>query len=84
MDAGDRLRIGKQPLHFRFRAAVAELQVVQHRVVLLGKALICRLDHGHIRAHFVGVVGHIRNRHVGILDCLFGVAAKRLDQTCGE
>ena len=84
VDAGDRLRISQQPLHFGFRAAVAELQVVQHRIVLLGKALICRLDHGHIRTHLVGVVGHIRNCHVGILDCLFGVAAERLDQACGE
>ena len=84
MDAGDRLGIGQQPLHFGFRAAIAELQVVQHRVVLLGKALIRRLDHGHIRTHLVGVVGHIRNRHVGIFDGLFGVAAEGLDQTCGE
>ena len=84
VDAGDRLRISQQPLHFGFRAAVAELQVVQHRVVLLGKALICRLDHGHIRTHLVGIVGHIRNCHVGVLDCLFGVATKRLDQARGE
>ena len=84
VDAGDRLRIGQQPLHFGFRATVAQLQVVQHRVVLLGKALIRRLDHGHIRAHFVGIVGHIRNCHVGVLDRLFGVAAEGLDQTCGE
>ena len=41
VDAGDRLGIGQQPLHFGFRAAIAELQVVQHRIVLLGKALIC-------------------------------------------
>ena len=84
VNAGDRLGIGQQPLHFGFRSAVTELQVVQHRVVLLGKSLIRRLDHRHIRAHFVGVVGHIRNCHVGILDRLFGVAAKRLDQACGE
>ena len=84
VDAGDRLGISKQPLHFRFRAAIAELQVVQHRVVLLGKALIRRLDHGHIRTHFVGIVGHICNCHVGIFDGLFGVAAERLDQACGE
>ena len=84
VDAGDRLRISQQPLHFGFRAAVAQLQVVQHRVVLLGKALIRRLDHGHIRTHLVGVVGHIRDRHVGVFDRLFGVAAEGLDQTCGE
>ena len=84
VNAGNCLRISQQPLHFGFRAAVAELQVVQHRVVLLGKALICRLDHGHIRAHLVGVVGHICNCHVGVFDRLFGVAAEGLDQTCRE
>ena len=84
VDAGDRLGIGQQPLHFGFCTAVAELQVVQHRVVLLGKALIRRLDHGHIRAHFVGVVGHICNCHVGVFDCFFGIAAEGLNQACGE
>ena len=82
MDAGDGLCIGKEAFHFGLGATVAQLQVVQHRVVLLGEALIGCLKRGHIRAHFVGVIGHIRNSHIRILDGFLSVAAKGSDQAC--
>ena len=69
-----------QALHFLFCAAVAKLQVVQHGIVLLGKSLIGVLNRGHVRAHFVGVVGHIRNSRVRLFRCHFCVAAKGLEQ----
>ena len=84
LDAGYLLRIGKQSLHFLLRAAVAQLEVVEHRVVLLGKALVGILNGGHIRAHLIGVIGHIRNRHIRILCGFFCIAAERLDQACGK
>ena len=40
LDARDRLRVLEQALHLGLGAAVAQLQVVQHGVVLLGKPLI--------------------------------------------
>ena len=84
LDTGYLFRIGKQSLHFLLCAAVAQLEVVEHRVVLLGKALVGILNGGHIRTHLIGVVGHIRNCHIRILCGLFGIAAERLDETCGE
>ena len=81
MDAGDGLCVSEEAFHLCLGAAVAELQVVQHRVVLLGKSLISCLKRGHIRAHFVGVIGHVCNGHICILDGLFRVAAKGSDQT---
>ena len=84
LDAGYLLRIGEQPLHFLLCAAVAQLEVIEHRIVLLGKALVGILNGGHIRAHLIGVVGHIRNCHIRILCGFFGIAAERLDQACGE
>ena len=83
-NAGYLLRIGKQSFHFLLRAAVAQLEVVEHGVVLLGKALVGILNGGHIRAHLVGVIGHIRDCHIRILCGLFGIAAERLDEACGE
>ena len=83
-DAGNLLRISQQPLHFLFRAAVAQLQIVQHGVVLFGKALIGILDAGHVRAHLVGVIRHIRDRAVRFLGRSLRVAAQRLQQGCGE
>ena len=84
LDTGYFLRIGKQSLHFLLCAAIAQLEVVKHRVVLLGKSLIGILNGGHIRAHLVGVIGHIRNCHVRILGGFLGITAERLDQACGE
>ena len=84
LDTGYLLRIGEQSLHFLLRAAVAQFEVVEHRVVLLGKTLIGILNGGHIRAHLVGVIGHIRDCHIRILCGFFGIAAERLDQACGE
>ena len=84
LDAGYLLRIGEQSLHFLLCAAVAQLEVVEHRVVLLGKTLIGILNGGHIRTHLIGVVGHIRNRHIRILCGFFCIAAERLDQACGK
>lgn len=53
-------------LHFLLCAAVAQLEVIEHRIVLLGKALVGILNGGHIRAHLVGVIGHIRDCHIRI------------------
>ena len=83
-DAGDLLRVSQQPLHFLLRSAVAQLQVVQHGVVGLGEALIGVLDAGHVRAHLIGVVGHVRNSLVGLPSRCGRVAAQRLQQGCGE
>ena len=84
LDTGYFLRIGKQSLHFLLRAAVAQLEVVEHRVVLLGKTLVGILNGGHIRAHLIGVVGHIRDCHIRILCGFLGIAAEGLDQACGK
>ena len=84
LDTGYFLRIGKQSLHFLLCTAVAQLEVVEHRVVLLGKALVGILNGGHIRAHLVGVIGHIRDCHIRILGGFFGITAERLDQACGK
>ena len=84
LDAGYLLRIGKQSLHFLLCAAVAQLEVVEHRVVLLGKALVGILNGGHIRTHLIGVVGHIRDCHIRILCGFLGIAAERLDEACGK
>ena len=84
LDTGYFLRIGKQSLHFLLRAAVAQFEVVEHRVVLLGKTLIGILNGGHIRAHLIGVVGHIRDCHIRILCGFLGIAAEGLDEACGK
>ena len=84
LDAGYLLRIGKQAFHFLLCTAVAQLEIVEHRVVLLGKTLIGILNGGHIRAHLVGVIGHIRDCHIRILCGLFGIAAEGLDEACGK
>ena len=84
LDAGYLLRIGKQSFHFLFCAAVAQFEVVEHRVVLLGKSLVSPLDRLHVRTHFVGVIGHIRDCHIRILCGFLGIAAERLDEACGE
>ena len=71
-------RIFQEPLHFGLCAAVTELKVVEHGVVLLGKSLIRRLNRGHIRSHFVCIIGHVSDCHVCIFRDLFRVATKRL------
>ena len=73
--AGKFFGIIQQTLHLGLRAAIAQLEVVQHGIVLLGKALIGILDILHIRAHLVGVVGHIHHGHVGKLGGGIGIFA---------
>ena len=75
MDAGDLLRVGQQTLHLGLRAAIAQLEVIQHGIVLLCKALIGILDILHIRTHLVGVVGHVHHGHVGKLGGGIGILA---------
>ena len=75
LDAGDLLCVLQQALHFSLRAAVAQLQVVQHGIVLLCKALIGVLDILHIRAHLIGIISHVHHGHVGQLGCSIGVVA---------
>ncbi len=77
---GELFGIGQQAFHLSFCAAVAELQIVEHRVILLGKPLIGVLDGGNVRAHFVGVVGHIGNRRIRGPGRLGGVTAEGLDE----
>ena len=40
------------------------------------------MDGCDVRTHFIGVIGHIRNRHVRNLRCFCGIAAEGLDKTC--
>jgi len=76
LNAGNRLCIGKQTFHFGLGAAVAEFQVVQHRIVLLGKSLVCVLDESDIRTHLIGIIRHIGNGHIRILYCRLGISSK--------
>ena len=62
--SGQLLRVGEKPFHLGLRAAVAELEVVEHGVVLLRKPLICIRYSLHRRAHLVGVVGNVCNCHI--------------------
>ena len=80
LDTGDRLRISKQPLHLRFRTAIAELQVIEHRVVLLCESLIGVLDALHAGAHLVRIVCHVRDCTVCDLRSLRSIAVQRCDQ----
>ena len=84
LNAGNRLCISKQPFHFGLGAAVAEFQVIKHRVILLGKALVCVLDESDVRTHLIGVIRHVSDRHVRILDCRLRITAQRGNQRCGE
>ena len=74
--AGELFRVLEEPLHFLFRTAIPELEVIEHCIVLLCKAGVCVLNGGHVRAHFVGVIGHIRNCHVRILGGFLRVSAE--------
>ncbi|MPM71300.1 hypothetical protein SDC9_118264 [bioreactor metagenome] len=78
--SGQLFGVRKEPLHLGFCAAVAELEVVEHRVILLGKALIGVLNRRNACAHFVGVVRHVGNRRIRRLGRLGGVAAEGLDE----
>ena len=71
-------------MHFLFRAAVPELEVIEHCIVLLGKAGVCVLNGGHVRAHFVSVIGHIRNCHVRILGGFLRIPAEGGDKARGK
>ena len=78
------LCIGQQPLHLCLRAAVAELEVVQHGIVLLRKALIGILDGCHVSAHLVSVVRHVHHGHVGQLRSGVCVLTHAGQQTGGK
>ena len=80
LDAGQILGVLQEALHLGLGATVAELQVVQHRVVLFREALVRVLDHVHGRAHFVRVVGHVGDGHVRHFCSFLGVAAEGLEQ----
>ena len=64
LDAGDRLGVCEETLHFALRPAVSEFEIVEQRVLPAGKALVGRLDTLEGRAHFGRVVGHVQNRGV--------------------
>ena len=80
--AGKFFGIIQQTLHFSLRTTIAQLEVVQHGIVLLGKSLIGILDILHIRAHLVGVVGHIHHGHIGKLGGGIGILAHAGKQAC--
>ena len=80
LDAGDLLCVRQQSLHLGFGATVTKFEVVQHRIVLFGKALIGVLDILHVGAHLVGVVRHISQGHVGNLGGCGGITAQTLQQ----
>ena len=69
-----------EALHLLLSAAVPELQVVEHREVLLGEALVGVLHALHVGAHLVDVVRHVDHGHVGVLRRLGGVSAHRLHE----
>ena len=73
-----------QTLHLLLGAAIAQFQVVQHGIVLLGKPLIGVLDGLHVRAHLVGVVAHVGDGPVGFFRCGRCVIAHGLEQGRGE
>ena len=84
MHAGEFLGILQQTLHLGLRAAIAQLEVVQHGVILLGKPLIGVLDVLHGGAHLVGVVGHVHHSHVGQIGSRLGVLAHAGQQAGGK
>ena len=82
LDTAQLLRIRQQSLHFLLRAAIAELEVIEHGIVLLGKALICVLDGFHCSTHLIGVIRHIRNGKVCRRSRLFRIPIQTLQQAC--
>ena len=82
--AGELLRVLEEPLHFLFRTAIPELEVIEHGIVLLCKAGVRILNRGHVRAHFVSVVGHVRNCHVRIFRGFLRVPAEGGDKARGK
>ena len=69
-----------QPGHLGLGAAVPQLQVIQHGVVVLGKTLVGVLDGTDAGAHFVGVVGHLDDGLICHFGGGLGVAAQALQQ----
>ena len=80
LDARQLLSVGQQSLHLGLRAAVAQLQIVQHGVVLLCEALIGVLDAVHGGAHLVRIVGHVDDGHVRHLGGFLSISAEGLEQ----
>ena len=80
LDARQLLSIGQQSLHLGLRAAVAQLQVVQHGVVLFCEALVRVLDHIHGRAHLVRIVGHVDDGHIRHFGGFLSVSTEGLEQ----
>ena len=76
-NSAELLSVLQEPFHFRLCSTVAKLEVVKHCVVLLCETLISVLYRLHIRAEFVGVVGHIHHSSVGDICSLLSVTAKR-------
>ena len=57
--AAKRARIIDEARHFAGRAAIPELQVVQHLVVLLGETLVRILYILGVGTHHVPVISHV-------------------------
>ena len=71
-----------QSEHLTCCAAITKLQVVQHGIVLLGKALIRILDRFHRGAHLVGIIGHVRDRNASVFRCSHCISAKTRIKGC--
>ena len=83
-NARNSLCISKQTFHFFLGAAVTELKVIEHSIVLLCKALIRILYGFNVRTHFIGIVGHIRNSHIRIFGGFLSITAEGRNEACGE
>ena len=71
-----RVHIVNKPLHLFLCAAVPQLEIVQHGVVLLCEALISILYRLYRCAHLVCVVGHINDSLISDPCRFFSVAAE--------
>ena len=82
LNTGQGLGILQEAFHLRFGTAIAQLQVIQHGVVLFGETLVSIGDPLHVGAELIGVIGHICQRHVGNFRRLGGIPAQALQQGC--
>ena len=82
--AGELVGVRDEALHLGLSSAVAQLQVVEHGVVLLGEALEGVLHVPHAGAEHVHVVAHGRHGEVGVVGRLGRVARAGGDERRGE
>ena len=83
-DPAELFRVGEQTLHLGLRAAISELEVVKHGVVLFCEALVCCLQGADVGAHLGGVVRHVHDCNIRSLDRLLRITAEALFQSSAE